>query len=715
MYRKEKRFFPLQLKSLPFPSQTKRYWFGKYEHIRTHEGPKAASSTFKTLREHIMRLVNKSPGDLLRLANGPRSLLTEEFSDVRIQKNNQFRILLRYAANDPVSVLQLLKLYTTERRPIQRVDESADETHLVIQTKEGPRVPLLSEWCKLISYPFGVFRKEHSLHKRGYGFTQGTHMVFHNGQSWEIPGLSDPDPEKRLLARMLHRSIYPRMDSPDGQRTVKRYLSRWNRVLTPTVASIDRYYDIMREWLPHPEMYSDFGLESGTKTDICNGGNAHKSSGQFMQDTMEYLALRSLSPEVVEPLDSLLSPDFRQMLNELWIPDGGLPQHARMSFDIERPETWYHTVPAGHIHHIPKKGTVKRRAIAAPNRYFQVCMKPFQMFLRSVTRQLPQNCQFDQRKLDQKIQKTLDAGDFIGCWDLSRATDYLPFNWFIQLCQGLFWFSGRLAETESLGLVWWSFCHYMAAARGHWLNGYNYSQWRRGQPLGTWPSFEVLSLTHHLLLEAISVYIGRLDSPYGICGDDNVIFDQSVYTLYRRLMDKAGNPISEGKSFSGRLIEFTGKLFVTNQSGAYAPDLVPITFTSLFDYQRASGHYLKWEDLPDHLRHRFVSTVGNTNAACKPRDVYIACQAILNIPCPELSERAAELVTLFYARIDEANGTLVAARRVWTVGFDDTHTFSLGNESRHVRGQKPPDKWFIRKYRPYDTNALVRMVASAKG
>jgi len=699
-----KRFYPLQLKAIPLPTSVKKYWHHKYEHIRAYEGPKAASSTFKALREHMMVLINKGPSSVLAVADASSEYLAMYFRDVRIRKNGWLRQLCKYAASSPIPVLQLLKLYTTELEPLQTPDESADETHEVLSKQNpGPYFPLLTAWAKLIQIPFGVLKKEYSLHRRGFQWTKGTHPVYWKGDSWVIPGLDDPDPEMKALARMLRRSIFPLMKSHSNSKDLERYLSKWKRTLSPQPIDLEKAYQRMREWLPNPHFYIDEKSTYYGKTIGTGSPDFEYHSESFDYDMWCYLSLRDSHPEIVTHLEEILPESLRSSFDDYAVMDGLLPKSERLRYQVENPETWYSNIPVGFIHHIPKKGTVKRRAIAAPNRFIQVMMKPCQMTLRSITGRLPRNCQFNQRRLDSLIQSSMDHG-FVGCWDLSRATDYLPLVWFNDLEKIFNWFPVGSIER-------WSYGHFIASSRGVWANGLNYSSWKRGQPLGSWPSFEVLTITHHLILEALSVYSGRIDSPYGICGDDNVIFDRNVYNLYGRCMKQAGNPLSYGKSFDNRLVEFTGKLFGRHQQSAYAPDMHPIYYTSLFDYQRASGHYLKWSDLPMKLRGKFCAEVNKVNQTCRPESVYIACQAILGIPCPKLSKESDRLVTNFFARAEREKLSVTTPARVWTRSLDYESIVSLGNLTDHSRSRKGPDAWFVRKYRPYNTNALVRMVA----
>jgi len=96
------------------------------------------------------------------------------------------------------------------------------------------------------------------------------------------------------------------------------------------------------------------------------------------------------------------------------------------------------------------------------------------------------------------------------------------------------------------------------------MPGFGQISWRRGQPLGLYPSFGSFALTHGVLL------LGLLKEPYKgqfyILGDDVVILDDAIAHSYRELLASLGCPISETKSLtSNSLCEFGGKI-LTSQS-----------------------------------------------------------------------------------------------------------------------------------------------------
>lgn len=78
-------------------------------------------------------------------------------------------------------------------------------------------------------------------------------------------------------------------------------------------------------------------------------------------------------------------------------------------------------------------------------------------------------------------------------------------------------------------------------------------QYSVGQPMGALSSFNMLALTHHMILQDCAMRLG-LVSPgtwfdaYEITGDDLVVFDARVARLYEKTMATLGLEINLKKS-----------------------------------------------------------------------------------------------------------------------------------------------------------------------
>lgn len=78
-----------------------------------------------------------------------------------------------------------------------------------------------------------------------------------------------------------------------------------------------------------------------------------------------------------------------------------------------------------------------------------------------------------------------------------------------------------------------------------------------GQPMGALSSFNMLALTHHMIVQycAVKAHVARLGTwwdGYELLGDDIVIFDPGVASQYLSFMKGIGMEINEKKSVVAR-------------------------------------------------------------------------------------------------------------------------------------------------------------------
>jgi hypothetical protein len=189
----------------------------------------------------------------------------------------------------------------------------------------------------------------------------------------------------------------------------------------------------------------------------------------------------------------------------------------------------------------------KLRAVANPGRVFQQVLKPLGDTLYRTLKELPWDCTFNQSKATPVIQEQLSRGGVVHSIDLSGATDYFP----LELQEFLL---KRIFPTDIVDM-------FSEISQGTWeMPGIGQVSWRRGQPLGLYPSFGSFALTHGCLLLGLR---GRypFDNSFFVLGDDVVILDDELAHSYLSLMEELGCPISTSKSISSnRLCEFAGKI-----------------------------------------------------------------------------------------------------------------------------------------------------------
>jgi len=189
----------------------------------------------------------------------------------------------------------------------------------------------------------------------------------------------------------------------------------------------------------------------------------------------------------------------------------------------------------------------KLRAVANPGRVFQQVLEPLGDYLYRLLSHLPWDCTFDQNRGFPIIMEALQHGHEVCSIDLSNATDYFPLDLQIEVLSYL------LPKSKYVDL-------FKEIATSRWyFPGMGDIQWKRGQPLGLYPSFALFALTHGLLLH--SLMKGPFNGQFFILGDDVVILDTELAQRYRDVMSLLRCPISEPKSLtSNSLAEFAGKI-----------------------------------------------------------------------------------------------------------------------------------------------------------
>lgn len=83
-----------------------------------------------------------------------------------------------------------------------------------------------------------------------------------------------------------------------------------------------------------------------------------------------------------------------------------------------------------------------------------------------------------------------------------------------------------------------------------------------GQPMGIKSSFDMMALTHHVVIQAAALRAG-IDGykEYAVLGDDSTMVGSAVVEHYRAIMEELGVGISANKSVSANREDFTGAEF----------------------------------------------------------------------------------------------------------------------------------------------------------
>jgi len=206
-------------------------------------------------------------------------------------------------------------------------------------------------------------------------------------------------------------------------------------------------------------------------------------------------------------------------------------------------------VYGGEIHFLQEPGG-KLRSVASPLRIHQEALRPLGDTLYGLVRQLPWDCTFEHSKAHAYIQSHLAKGGQVHSVDLSSATDLFPLSIQMDVLRTVI--PNCSAQQQHVDL-------FAEISRGCWKSSLGFLQWKKGQPLGLYPSFAAFTLTHGLLLLYLAG--GRYDDQFFVLGDDVVILDDCLKDKYIAMLDRMHCPWSPEKSISSSILsEFAGKI-----------------------------------------------------------------------------------------------------------------------------------------------------------
>jgi hypothetical protein len=238
------------------------------------------------------------------------------------------------------------------------------------------------------------------------------------------------------------------------------------------------------------------------------------------------------------------STHYKYVLDGLWdvLRD---PYNRKENSRVFEPIKKHNSFLVGRIGLIQEAG-YKLRAVANPGRIFQRVLEPLGNAIYDYLKTLPFDCTFDQSKAIPVLQEALTHGKTIHSIDLSGATDYFPLALQEHLLSKMF----PDIEVSLFGDL----------SRASWyMPQVGEISWRRGQPLGLYPSFGAFALTHGTLL--LGLLNKEWDNQFFVLGDDVVILDDQLAQDYYQILQLMGCPVSIPKSLhSNSLCEFGGKI-----------------------------------------------------------------------------------------------------------------------------------------------------------
>jgi len=225
----------------------------------------------------------------------------------------------------------------------------------------------------------------------------------------------------------------------------------------------------------------------------------------------------------------------------MFIEDVSLDQRTRSQF---------YFATGGEVHFLMQEGG-KMRSIASPHLVFQMALQPLGSSVYSIVQSLPWDCTFDQSKALPFVQSALKQSQQVHSVDLSSATDYFPMSLQLSCLRSLF------GNQPDIAL-------FLEVSRLHWLTSENdVVRWKRGQPLGLYPSFGTFTMTHGFLLWYLNNQ--SFNNDFLVLGDDVIILNNDLYVKYINCLNTMSCPWSSEKSISStKLAEFAGKLITSS-------------------------------------------------------------------------------------------------------------------------------------------------------
>ena len=209
----------------------------------------------------------------------------------------------------------------------------------------------------------------------------------------------------------------------------------------------------------------------------------------------------------------------------------------------------------------------KGRIYASPEVHLQHVLEPLKQGLGSILKVLPWDCTFDQKKGHPYIQKALQAGETVHCFDLSDATNNFPMELQETALHHLYTDEYSRMVVEFFSTV----------SKADWLVEIPNSEYdgktirfTRGQPLGLGPSFFSFDMCHGLLLFALNGY--KWNGEFFVLGDDVIILCPKLARAYAQALSDLDLPWSKDKTLiSSTVAEFAGYLFFADSSPLLKP------------------------------------------------------------------------------------------------------------------------------------------------
>lgn len=213
---------------------------------------------------------------------------------------------------------------------------------------------------------------------------------------------------------------------------------------------------------------------------------------------------------------------------------------------------------------------LKARIVANPNRITQVTLDPLKTIYMKMAYTLPTDVTFRQEEGVRWCQEQLAAGVTLAGSDLTSASDLINLECSLELVDRVFGLS-RIAGYED------HVSYFEEISRGRWYCPplETYVQWKSGNPLGTGPSFGLLTLTNNAaaflsLAMAKKCHVipsNALAKDYFRVVGDDIVMRAEMSPYYSKVIEVLGGEVNHSKTLeSNKVAEFAGRVITPTSS-----------------------------------------------------------------------------------------------------------------------------------------------------
>jgi hypothetical protein len=228
----------------------------------------------------------------------------------------------------------------------------------------------------------------------------------------------------------------------------------------------------------------------------------------------------------------------------------------------------------------------KVRVVAILDGWSQMLLSGLHSETQSILKKIPQDGTMDQGRPISLLRMKDLKDKPVYSFDLSSATDRLPIDLQCQILS--FIYNKDIA---------WAWREVMVGRDFHAFDqqlGVDTTlRYTVGQPMGALSSFNMLALSHHIIVQVAALNCGYSEwfCDYALLGDDIVIADKVVAMAYKSLMMDLGLELSDSKGFESpngtfefckRMITPSGEVSPIGMKGLSVALKSPAYLTSLF-------------------------------------------------------------------------------------------------------------------------------------